>query len=104
MHLTGGILRHFQALSTPEQNPALGVLSTPTHPPVTQTVRWLVMNIKLPIHIYHSLIMKGSFNGKEMGNCRYNLRCSASDKITLGIVFARSISKGGINGGITKSV
>ena len=39
MHLTGRILRHFRAFSTPEQNPALGVLSTPTHPQVTQTVR-----------------------------------------------------------------
>ena len=38
MHLTGGILRHFRAFSTPEQNPALGVLSTPAHPQVTQTV------------------------------------------------------------------
>jgi hypothetical protein len=36
--LTGGILRHFQALSTPEQNPALEVLSTPAHPQVTQNV------------------------------------------------------------------
>jgi len=36
--LTGGILRHFRAFSTPEQNPALGVLSTPAHPQVTQTV------------------------------------------------------------------
>jgi hypothetical protein len=38
VHLTGGILRHFQALSTPEQNPALEVLSTSAHPQVTQTV------------------------------------------------------------------
>ena len=38
MHLTGGILRHFQAFSTPEQNPALKVLSTSAHPQVTQTV------------------------------------------------------------------
>jgi hypothetical protein len=38
VHLTGGILRHFQALSTPKQNPALEVLSTPAHPQVTQTV------------------------------------------------------------------
>ena len=38
MHLTGGILRHFRAFSTPEQNPALGVLSTPAHPQVTHTV------------------------------------------------------------------
>ena len=38
MHLTCGILRHFRAFSTPEQNPALRVLSTPTHPQVTQTV------------------------------------------------------------------
>ena len=38
MHLTGGILRHFRALSKPEQNPALEVLSTPAHPQVTQTV------------------------------------------------------------------
>jgi hypothetical protein len=28
-------LRHFQALSTPEQNPALEVLSTPAHPQVS---------------------------------------------------------------------
>ncbi|MEW6084317.1 MAG: hypothetical protein AB1607_06960 [Chloroflexota bacterium] len=35
---TGGILRHFRAFSTPKQNPALGVLSTPAHPQVTQTV------------------------------------------------------------------
>jgi len=41
VHLTGGSLRHFQALSTPEQNPALEVLSTPAHPQVTQTVRRL---------------------------------------------------------------
>jgi hypothetical protein len=38
-------LRHFQALSTPKQNPALEVLSTPTHPPVTPNgddvaIRW----------------------------------------------------------------
>jgi len=38
VHLTGGILRHFRVFSTPEQNPALEVLSTPAHPPVTQTV------------------------------------------------------------------
>ncbi|MBL8091780.1 MAG: hypothetical protein JNJ43_15695 [Anaerolineales bacterium] len=38
VHLTGGILRHFRAFSTPEQNPALEVLSTPAHPQVTQTV------------------------------------------------------------------
>ena len=38
VHLTGGILRHFQAFSTPEQNPALKVLSTPAHPQVTQAV------------------------------------------------------------------
>jgi len=38
VHLTGGILRHFRAFSTPEQNPALGVLSRPAHPQVTQTV------------------------------------------------------------------
>ena len=38
MRLTGGILRHFRALPTPEQNPALGVLSRPAHPQVTQTV------------------------------------------------------------------
>ena len=33
-----GILRHFRAFSTPEQNPALGVLSRPDPPPLTQTV------------------------------------------------------------------
>jgi len=38
VHLTGGILRHFRAFSTPEQNPALAVLSRPAHPQVTQTV------------------------------------------------------------------
>jgi hypothetical protein len=38
VHLTGGILRHFRAFSTLEQNPALEVLSTPAHPQVTQTV------------------------------------------------------------------
>ena len=31
-------LRHFWAFSTPEQNPALGVLSTPARQPLTQTV------------------------------------------------------------------
>ena len=36
--MTGGILRHFRAFSTPEQNPALEVLSRPAHPQVTQTV------------------------------------------------------------------
>ena len=41
VHLTGGILRHFRAFSTPKQNPALEVLSTPAHPQVTQTVGWL---------------------------------------------------------------
>jgi hypothetical protein len=41
VHLTGGILWHFQALSTPKQNPALEVLSTPAHPQVTQAVSWL---------------------------------------------------------------
>ena len=44
VHLTGGSLRHFQALSTPKQNPALEVLSTPAHPQVTQTVGWLSVN------------------------------------------------------------
>ena len=43
VHLTGGILRHFRAFSTPEQNPALGVLSTPAHPQVTQALGgWMV--------------------------------------------------------------
>ena len=42
MHLTGGILRHFRAFSTPEQNPALEVSSTSAHPQVTQTVGLLV--------------------------------------------------------------
>ena len=32
-------VRHFRALSTPEQNPALEVLSRPAHPQVTRTVR-----------------------------------------------------------------
>ena len=39
VHLTGGILRHFWALSTPKQNPALEVLSRPAHLQVTQAVR-----------------------------------------------------------------
>ena len=38
MHWTLGILRQFQAFSTPEQNPALEVFSTPAPAPVTQTV------------------------------------------------------------------
>jgi hypothetical protein len=38
VHRTLGILRHFQAFSTPEQNPALEDLSTPAHPQVTHTV------------------------------------------------------------------
>ena len=38
---TVGILRHFRAFSTPEQNFALGVLSHPAPPPLTQTVGWL---------------------------------------------------------------
>ena len=38
VHLTGGILRHFRAFSTLEQNPALEVLSRPAHPQVTQAV------------------------------------------------------------------
>ena len=45
VHLTGGILRHFRAFSTPEQNPALGVLSTPAHPQVMQTVSPLISKI-----------------------------------------------------------
>ena len=44
MHLTGGILRRVRAFSTPEQNPALRVLSTPAHPQVTQTVSPPVQN------------------------------------------------------------
>ena len=39
MQWTVGILRHFRALSTPEQNLGLGVLSRPAPPPLTQTVR-----------------------------------------------------------------
>ena len=41
VHLTGGILRHFRAFSTPEQNPALKVSSRPAHPqvPITATVK-----------------------------------------------------------------
>ena len=35
---TVGILRHYRAFSTPEQNLGLGVLSTPAPPPLTQTV------------------------------------------------------------------
>jgi hypothetical protein len=44
VQLTGGILRHFRAFSTPEQNPTLEVLSTPAHPQVTQTVGQLSVN------------------------------------------------------------
>jgi len=39
VHLTSGVLRHFRAFSTPKQNPANEVLSTPAHPQVTQAVR-----------------------------------------------------------------
>jgi hypothetical protein len=42
VHLTGGILRHFRAFSTPERHPALEVLSTPAHPQVTQAVKRLI--------------------------------------------------------------
>ncbi len=35
---TGGILRLFEHFSTPEQNPALEVLSHPATRPLTQTV------------------------------------------------------------------
>jgi hypothetical protein len=43
---TVGILRHFRAFSTPKRNPALGVLSKPAPPPLTQTVRQPVAKIK----------------------------------------------------------
>ena len=39
---TVGILRHFRAFSTPEQNLGLGVLSHPAPPPLTQTVGQLI--------------------------------------------------------------
>jgi len=39
-------VRHFRALSTPKQNPALKVLSTPARPQVTQTVGWLALTNK----------------------------------------------------------
>ena len=39
VHLTDGSLRHFRALSTPRQNPALEVLSM-LCPPVGKTSRW----------------------------------------------------------------
>jgi hypothetical protein len=39
VHLTVGILWHFQAFSTPEQNPALKVLFTPAHQPGNAS-RW----------------------------------------------------------------
>ena len=51
VHLTGGILRHFRAFSTPEQNPALKVLFTPAHPQVTQTVGWLRAKQRGVLHI-----------------------------------------------------
>ena len=57
VHLTGGILRDFQALSTLKQNPALEVLSTSAHPQVTHTVR---------LSLY-------SFLGNEMLMMRYLL-------------------------------
>jgi len=38
VHWTLGILRHFRAFLSPEQNPAFGVFSTPAPAPVTQTV------------------------------------------------------------------
>jgi hypothetical protein len=38
-----GILRHFQAFSTPEQNPALGVLFTSAPPPLTPTISDIAM-------------------------------------------------------------
>jgi hypothetical protein len=44
VHLTGGILRHFRAFSTPKQNPALEVLSTPPHLRVTPTVGQFLYN------------------------------------------------------------
>jgi hypothetical protein len=51
MHSTLGILRHLrQAFSTPEQNPALEVLSTPAPAPVTQTVRRLLSKMKKISH------------------------------------------------------
>ena len=43
VHLTGGILRHFRAFFSPEQNPAFEVLSRSAHPQVTQTVRRLCL-------------------------------------------------------------
>jgi len=52
VHLTGGILRHFQAFSTPEQNPALKVLSHPTHPQVTQSVRKIKKPSNLPLGFF----------------------------------------------------
>jgi hypothetical protein len=52
---TVGILRHFRAFSTPEQNPALKVLSTPAPPPLTQAVSRLIMTsnntgVTMPIY------------------------------------------------------
>jgi hypothetical protein len=48
VHLTLGILRHFRAFSTPEQNPALEVLSTPAPAQVTQAVgRFLANKLKV---------------------------------------------------------
>jgi hypothetical protein len=41
VHLTGGILWHFQALSIPEKNPVLEVLSTPTQPQGTPNLEKL---------------------------------------------------------------
>jgi hypothetical protein len=36
-----GVCAVFKQFSTPRQNPALGVLSRPAHPPLTQAVGWL---------------------------------------------------------------
>ena len=58
VHLTGGILRHFRAFSTPEQNPALGVLSTPAHPQVTQTVRRIRMGDNFQNNLFQAKYKK----------------------------------------------
>jgi hypothetical protein len=54
-----GILRHFRAFSTPEQNPALGVLSTPAPPPLTQTVGTPLVKQKESLN--HSFVLSSKF-------------------------------------------
>ena len=56
MHLTGGILRHFRAFTTPEQNPAPEVLSMSAHPQVTRAVG----RLQLELHVQNLNYEEGS--------------------------------------------